>query len=99
MHLKPNQFPPVAAVAIALVIAAAAAAAEPNARSTKNGSRSVVTIGSKRFTENVILGEMIAHLARAAGAKVVHCSDLGGTPIVFKSLQEGSIDIYAEYTG
>src|SRR5688572_7220341 len=58
-----------------------------------------VTVGSKRFTENVILGEMVAHLARAAGAKVVHRSDLGGTPIVFKSLEEGSIDVYAEYTG
>jgi osmoprotectant transport system permease protein len=42
---------------------------------------------------------MIAHLARTAGAQVSHRSDLGGTPIVFKSLEEGEIDIYAEYTG
>jgi len=42
---------------------------------------------------------MIAHLARDAGAEVEHKNDLGGTPIVFKSLEEGAIDVYPEYTG
>jgi osmoprotectant transport system permease protein len=99
MHIRLRLNPSTAAFTLLLACVASPAIAAPNAPAAKNGSRTAVTIGSKRFTENVILGEMVAHLARAAGAKVVHRSDLGGTPIVFKSLQEGSIDIYAEYTG
>ncbi|MDX1946748.1 MAG: glycine betaine ABC transporter substrate-binding protein [Pirellulaceae bacterium] len=63
------------------------------------GPRPVVKIGSKVFTENVILGEIVTLLARDGGADAIHKNDLGGTPIVFKSLESGAIDVYAEYTG
>lgn len=56
-------------------------------------------VGSKSFTEAVILGEVIAHLARDAGAQVTHQRQLGGTQILWSALLRGEIDIYPEYTG
>ncbi|GAB5403374.1 MAG: glycine betaine ABC transporter substrate-binding protein [Aureliella sp.] len=58
-----------------------------------------VRIGSKNFTESVILGEMLCHLVDHAGSKPVHLHELGGTQILWKSLLEGEIDAYVEYSG
>ena len=58
-----------------------------------------VRVGSKAFTESVILGEVIAHLARTQGASVRHYRQLGGTRVLWDSLLAGEIDIYPEYTG
>ena len=52
-------------------------------------------VGSKRFTESYILGEVVA---KAAG-NAVHRPGLGNTGIVFAALKAGSIDLYPEYTG
>ena len=51
-------------------------------------------VGSKRFTESYILGEI---LARAAGGE--HKPGLGNTGIVLAALKAGAIDVYPEYTG
>ena len=57
-------------------------------------------IGSKRFTESYILGEILSQVARLAGeAKVDYQPGLGNTGIVFAALQAGAIDLYPEYTG
>ncbi len=57
-------------------------------------------VGSKRFTESYILAEIAVQTARAAtGGPVVHEQGLGGTAVVFRALEEGSIDVYPEYTG
>jgi osmoprotectant transport system permease protein len=56
-------------------------------------------VGSKKFTENVILGELAAQLARSEGARVVHLRELGGTRILWNALLRGEIDAYPEYTG
>ena len=56
-------------------------------------------IGSKKFTESVILGEMLRLSAEADGFEAVHYRELGGTRIVFDSLVAGEIDVYPEYTG
>ena len=55
----------------------------------------VLKIGSKRFTESYILGEIVA---RQAG-NAVHRPGLGNTGIVFAALKSGAIDLYPEYTG
>lgn len=52
-------------------------------------------VGSKRFTESYILGEILAR--RAGDAE--HRPGLGNTGIVFAALKAGSIDLYPEYTG
>nr|WP_199710740.1 glycine betaine ABC transporter substrate-binding protein [Noviherbaspirillum cavernae] len=55
-------------------------------------------VGSKRFTESYILGEIVAQAA-TPHANAVHKQGLGNTAIVFEALKAGSIDVYPEYTG
>lgn len=60
----------------------------------------VLTVGSKRFTESYILGEIVKQVAEGAGeARVVYKPGLGNTGIVFAALESGAIDVYPEYTG
>jgi len=57
-------------------------------------------IGSKRFTESYILGEIIKEVAENTGeANIVFKPGLGNTGIIFAALQDGAIDLYPEYTG
>lgn len=56
-------------------------------------------VGSKLFTESVILGEVIAGAASRAGAEVEHRDELGGSQILFRAMLAGEIDAYPEYTG
>lgn len=58
-----------------------------------------VRIGSKQFTESVILGETARLAARQQGIPVTHQRELGGTAILWSALQHGDIDAYPEYTG
>jgi osmoprotectant transport system permease protein len=59
-----------------------------------------MTIGSKRFTESYVLGEIVAQTAMGSGeASVIHKPGLGNTGIVFAALKSGAIDVYPEYTG
>ena len=58
-----------------------------------------VVVGSKNFTEGVVLGELIRGLADSAGGEAEHRRALGGTRLVFNALVSGEIDVYAEYTG
>ena len=58
-----------------------------------------VTIGSKAFTESVILGEIVTRLAQDAGAQAEHQRELGGTRVLWNAVLRGDLDIYPEYTG
>ena len=58
-----------------------------------------VKVGSKNFTEALILGEMYAQLLEAAGIPVERRLNLGGTAVAQAALVKGDIDLYPEYTG
>jgi osmoprotectant transport system substrate-binding protein/osmoprotectant transport system permease protein len=58
-----------------------------------------VQVGSKAFTESVILGELATQLGNDAGFPTIHRSQLGGTRVLWEALLSGQIDIYPEYTG
>jgi osmoprotectant transport system permease protein len=59
-----------------------------------------INVGSKRFTESYILGEILAQTARRAGeGTVAHQQGLGNTGIVFSALKSGAVDLYPDYTG
>jgi osmoprotectant transport system substrate-binding protein len=62
-------------------------------------AEAALRVGSKSFTESVILGEIVAQAARAAGVPVEHRAGLGGTRLVWNALETGEIDVYPEYTG
>ncbi|MFL5973829.1 MAG: glycine betaine ABC transporter substrate-binding protein, partial [Solirubrobacterales bacterium] len=57
-----------------------------------------VTIGSKNFTEEFILGEIYAQALQAAGYEVKKDLNLGSEQIALKALKNGDIDAYPEYT-
>ena len=71
------------------VIAAAAAAERPPE----------VRVGSKRFTESYLLGEIVQRTLVAEGIDATHKAGLGNTGILVAALAAGEIDVYPEYTG
>ncbi len=71
----------------------------PDAQVLHAGEAKVIHVGSKKFTESVLLGEMIRLLVVSAGSPARHRRELGGTRILWDALLAGEIDVYAEYTG
>ncbi len=63
------------------------------------GAGVTVKIGSKNFTEQLILGEMYAQYLESLGVKVDRRLNLGGTAVAHDALRAGQIDLYPEYTG
>ena len=62
--------------------------------------RKQLTIGSKIFTENILLAEMLSLLLEEKyNFKILRKFNMGGTKLVFDSLKSGHIDLYPEYTG
>jgi osmoprotectant transport system permease protein len=60
----------------------------------------VIVVGSKNFTEQLILGEIVAQtIQRDTGLQVRRQFNLGGTLICDRALLGGDIDVYVEYTG
>lgn len=63
-------------------------------------SGNTITIGSKNFSENIILGEMFAQLIESnTNLKVNRKLNLNGTFVAFEALKNGELDIYPDYTG
>ena len=87
--------PAAAIVLVAVLVLAAAGLAGGARRSTSNG----VVIGSKNFTEQVILGELLAETLERQGIPVTRRLNLGGTLICDQAIRSGDIDAYVEYTG
>jgi osmoprotectant transport system permease protein len=58
-----------------------------------------IVIGSKKFTESVILGEIARHLMSDTGYTAQHRRELGGTRVLWSALLAGEIDLYPDYTG
>jgi osmoprotectant transport system permease protein len=58
-----------------------------------------LVVGSKRFTESYVLGEIVRQTLVAHGIDAVHKQGLGNTGILEQALASGSIDLYPEYTG
>jgi osmoprotectant transport system permease protein len=79
-----------AAVSVALAILLAV---------TAGCGRPALHIGSKNFTESVILGEILRLDLDERGVVAEHRRALGGSAILWRALLDGSIDVYPEYTG
>ena len=87
--------PAIAAALAAMMITGAPSMAQDAAGSAAR----TIAVGSKTFTESVVLGEIFTQLARLAGARAEHRKQIGGTRILFEALTRGDIDAYPEYTG
>ena len=62
-------------------------------------SGATLTVASKEFTEQLILGEIAVHALESVGAEVVNRVGLSGSQNVRELLLEGQVDLYWEYTG
>lgn len=84
-----SPWPSVSSVLLCLLVALlpALAHAEP------------VTVGSKKFTESIILAEMARITLEEAGVPATHRRELGGSRILFDAVEAGEIGAYPEYTG
>lgn len=67
--------------------------------SNADNAKTTLTIGSKNFAEEFILGEIYAQALEAAGYKVSKQLNLGSEQIAFKAVKKGQVDAYPEYTG
>jgi glycine betaine/choline ABC-type transport system substrate-binding protein len=67
-------------------------------RNAANATKTL-TIGSKNFTEEFILGEIYAQALQAGGYKVRKRLDFGPELVAFKGVRDGELDAYPEYTG
>jgi len=84
----------------ALVFVAAACGGGGGGGSASGGSDGPsVSVGSKKFTEQILLGEMYAQAFEDKGYNVERKLNLGSEQVMDKSLQDGTIDLYPEYTG
>jgi osmoprotectant transport system permease protein len=84
------------AVALALVLALSAGAAVWASGSARGRD---VIVGSKNFTEQIVLGELLAQVIEREGLNVERRFNLGGTAIAHQALLSGGIDTYVEYSG
>lgn len=81
----------VAAAALGTVAGSPAAFAQDD--------RPTVTVGSKDFTESIIVSEIVAQLLEGNGFDVERQLNLGGTLVAHEAMVAGDIDTYVEYTG
>jgi glycine betaine/choline ABC-type transport system substrate-binding protein len=68
-------------------------------QSNPDNAKTTLTIGSKNFPEQFILGEIYAQALEAAGYKVKKQLNLGSEQIAYKAVKSGQVDAYPEYTG
>jgi osmoprotectant transport system permease protein len=86
-----------AAAVLGLTVALGALALAVETRAHTGSAR--VVVGSKNFTEQVILGEILAGAAEGAGLPADRRLNLGGTLLCHEAVKSGQIDAYVEYTG
>jgi osmoprotectant transport system permease protein len=91
-----SQRPARAAVLLAASAAVMVALGLPQGSS---GARQPVVVGSKNFTEQVLLGEILAGTLESRGFAVDRRLNLGGTALCHEAVRSGQLDVYVEYTG
>ena len=89
---------PLCVLLLALALAGCGGDSKPKAETTES-SKPVVTLGTKNFTEQYILGELYKQALEAKGFRIDLKSDIGASEIIDRVLTSGGIDMYPEYTG
>jgi len=67
--------------------------------SASSGSSGTLTLGTKNFTEEFIVGALYQQALTAKGCKINYKPNIGATEVIDKALTSGQIDAYPEYTG
>ena len=82
-----------------MFVIGATAGASDAAPAPPSSADAPLVVGSKRFTESYVLGEIVAATLSTAGHPAIHRQGLGNTGILEQALASGAIDLYPEYTG
>ncbi|HEX4236284.1 MAG TPA: glycine betaine ABC transporter substrate-binding protein [Caldimonas sp.] len=82
-----------------MVIALAVAALPMPTDAAAASPPAPLVVGSKRFTESYILGEIVTQTLASGGRPASHKAGLGNTGILEQALASGAVDLYPEYTG
>jgi osmoprotectant transport system permease protein len=94
--LEKSQRPARAAAGLLLAVTALGGLAFA---SSLQGKANPVVVGSKNFTEQVLLGEILAAHLESSGFAVDRRLNLGGTSLCHEAVRSGQLDLYVEYTG
>jgi osmoprotectant transport system substrate-binding protein len=89
----------IAAAAVSLLVVAGCGGGSSSGEMAKKKPRPIVTLGTKNFPEQYLLGELYSQALRARGFRVVVKDDIGASEIIHRTLQAGAIDMYPEYIG
>jgi osmoprotectant transport system substrate-binding protein len=84
---------------VALTLALGACGSSDGAATRPRHARPVVTVGTKNFSEQILLGELYTQALRANGFRVRLKADIGPSEIIDRTLTARTIDMYPEYTG
>jgi osmoprotectant transport system substrate-binding protein len=85
------------AIALAALITACGESEAERGSSQPQGTRLALTLGTKNFTESVVVGELYRRALAANGYNVTLRKNIGSTEVVDQALQRGDIDAYPEY--
>jgi osmoprotectant transport system substrate-binding protein len=67
--------------------------------SSASGPKPTITVGTKNFAEEFILGQLYGQALAAKGFKVVYKNDIGSSEVIDTAFKSGKINVYPEYTG
>ncbi len=98
MHVKSYRAVAVAA-AVALAVVGAAATSSTASAASKSLAGVKVIVGSKDFTESIVLSKIVKQLILANGGKVVDKTNIKGSVTTREAMLKGEINMYWEYTG
>jgi len=85
--------------ALSLLVSGCSSTSSGGSGSTDQLTGVSITVGSKDFTENILLGEMFAQALKSKGADVSDKTNLGGTSVNREALTSKEIGVYPEYNG
>lgn len=88
-----------AALVFALLVMAGCGGGDSPDKKGNSNPGPLITIGTKNFPEQFILGELYRQALEANGFRVRLKSDIGSSEIVDRALTAGSLDMYPEYIG
>jgi glycine betaine/choline ABC-type transport system substrate-binding protein len=86
-------------VAIPLVVMFGLILGSIGAVAAQDDDKPTIVVGSKNFTEQILMSELVAVTLEDAGYDVERQFGLGGTAVIHQAIWEGEIDIFVEYTG
>lgn len=86
-------------LALAVAGCGSSSSSKPTAAKGPGVGKPPVTLGTKNFPEQFLLGELYAQALRAKGYRVNLKSNVGATEIIYRALTLGTLDAYPEYTG